>query len=148
MRAPDIARSLRDWEGLHPAREGKGRFYPELASFLDPNNPEGYRALAARARAAAARERAKRVKELTRDARPEDVYARYALDGLDARASELYQDLLGGPPGRALGPLVRVHVPQAGRRRPGALARGPGRRQKVAPTGTAGRRRKGETGHG
>ena len=94
MRAPDIARSLRDWEGLHPAREGKGRFYPELASFLDPNNPEGYRALAARARAAAARERAKRVKELTRDARPEDVYARYALDGLDARASELYQDHL------------------------------------------------------
>lgn len=94
VRAPDIARSLRDWEGLHPAREGKGRFYPELASFLDPNNPEGYRALAARARAAAARERAKRVKELTRDARPEDVYARYALDGLDARASELYQDHL------------------------------------------------------
>ena len=139
VRAPDIARSLRDWEGLHPAREGKGRFYPELASFLDPNNPEGYRALAARARAAAARERAKR-------GRVRPVRARRARrEGVRALPGP---PPLGGPPGRALGPLVRVHVPQAGRRRPGALARGPGRRQKVAPTGTAGRRRKGEIGHG
>lgn len=91
VRAADIARALRDWEALHPARDGRRPFYPELASFLDPNNPEGYRALAEKAAAREARKRASRVRDLTLNCSPDEMYERYALDGCDAKATELYR---------------------------------------------------------
>ena len=51
-----IAKMLKEWEKLNPPKEGRRPFYPELGKFLDPNNPEGYCALAEKANAKSASE--------------------------------------------------------------------------------------------
>lgn len=86
-----IARMLREWEKRNPPKEGRRPFYPELGTFLDPNNPEGYSALAEKTNAKARRRHAAEVKRLTLDSPTDSMYERYALDGCDPKATELYE---------------------------------------------------------
>lgn len=91
VRAEHVASTLEAWARDHPARDGRRQFYPELASFLDPNNPEGYRAMERRAGEESARQRRLRARRLTEGCARDEMYERYTLDGLDERASSLYR---------------------------------------------------------
>lgn len=88
-----IAAMLREWEKDHPGKDGRRPFFPDLARFLDPNNPEGYCALAEKANRLQLKKRAARIRRLTADCFADEMYERYAKDGCDAKATELYQAL-------------------------------------------------------
>ena len=91
VRAEHVSQVLGIWGDGHPPRQGRGQFYPDLARFLDPNNPEGYEALAAKRQATRDAKLRRHVRELTLNDSTSDIYERYTLDGCDARAAELWQ---------------------------------------------------------
>ena len=86
-----IAKMLKEWEKLNPPKEGRRPFYPELGKFLDPNNPEGYCALAEKANAKAKRRHADEIRNRTLGCPTDLMYELYSLDGCDPRAKELYE---------------------------------------------------------
>ena len=85
-----IAKMRKEGEKLNPPKEGRRPFYPELGKFLDPNNPEGYCALAEKANAKARRRHANEIRNRTLDCPTDVMYELYSIDGCDPKAKELY----------------------------------------------------------
>ena len=104
VRACHISNALEEWAKTHPTRTGRRQYYPELGSFLDPNNPEGYEAIAKHHAKEANRQARINARNATAPFSAAEMYERYTLDGCDAKATELFQTHLSeddGTRGRA-----------------------------------------------